>query len=483
MIAHLALAALLLAATEAAPASARPADLSEPALPAAGPPLSLDDALSAAVTRNLELKVAGEKLAQARTLSRKAWSYYLPQISLGASYAWNSEDVLLDLPTAFAIRQIVGPDGKPINYPNLPPQDPTRPVSPTNPPGLPTSYVLYPLKTEEFELQRKQQYGVQAEVKQALFAPQVWPAIHDAYLAQDVAAARVDASRQELLFGVAQLYYGAASLKEAIAVQERTLATWRHHEADAERLVAVGAAPRLALLKARTDRARAEQDLLRTRNAYAGTRQALATLLDRDPDFEVVRPPEPPGAGAEPELAAGGRPDVRAAEKGLALARGQRREIQAKYLPSVGLTGQWRYASITGFTGEHTGWTVMVGLQWSLFDGGRREAELADATHRATEAEVSLQLTQNRARDEVRRAELDLDSARAARRKAEEQAHLAGEALQQAQAAHAQGAATYLEVADATTASQGAELGLVTETLNADLAALRLAKAAGRFDR
>lgn len=480
----LALAALLLAAEPAAaPAQPAAAAPTAPVAAPARPVLTLDAALAEARQNSLELHIARERLAQAQTLSRKAWSYYLPQISVNGGFTWNSEDVVLDLPTSFSIREMVNPaTGQPVNWPvGSVPQDPTKPISPRNPPGLPTPYLLYPLSYEQLELQRKQQSAVQAEVSQALFAPQALRAVQTAHRAREVADARVAAATQDVLFAAAQLYYGAASMQEVVAVQERTLATWRRHEADAEALVAQGAAPKLALLKARTDRARAEEDLIRSRNARDAARLALATLLCREDDFDVVRPPEPAAADGEPAAAAARRADVRAAEAGLALAESQGREATARYLPTIGVTGQWHWASITGFTGKHEGWSVTVGAKWSLFDGGRREAERADAEHKAAEAGAALDLSRRRAQDEVRRATLDLDSARAARRKAEELSRLAAEALQHAQAAYAQGAATYLEVADATTASQNADLGLVTEDLQARLAALRLQKAAGEL--
>ena len=459
--------------------------LSAASEPPARPVLSLDAAMAEARARNLDLRIAGERLAQAETLRAKAWSYYLPQLSVSGGYSWNSDDVVLDLPTSFAIREVVDPStGQPVNWPiGSKPQDPTRPVSPSNPPGLPTPYLLYPLSYEEYELQRRQQYGVQAELQQAIFAPQALQAVRSASRARELVGARVEAATQDVLFGVAQLYYGAASLQQVVSVQERTLETWRRHEADAEQLVAQGAAPKLALLKARTDRARAEEDLIRSRNSYDATRQALATLLDRDADFDVARPPPPPAVGGDPEAAAAERPEVRAALAGEALAESQEGEVTARYLPNVGLTGQWTWASITGFTGKHEGWEVTLGAKWTLFDGGRREADRAEAEHKVAEAGAVAAQARSRARDEVRRAQLDLNSARAALRKAEEQARLAAEALQHAQAAYAQGAATYLEVSDATTASQNAELARVTEELNAQLAALRLARAAGQLGR
>jgi len=96
----------------------------------------------------------------------------------------------------------------------------------------------------------------------------------------------------------------------------------------------------------------------------------------------------------------------------------------------------------------------------------------ADAARRASEA---------RAVDEVRRSQLDLDSAFANREKAKEKVALARETNSLTEINYKAGAATYLETTDALESLRSAELGLVAESLNADLAALRLLKAMGAF--
>src|SRR5437868_1730823 len=103
----------------------------------------------------------------------------------------------------------------------------------------------------------------------------------------------VEAARREILFGAAQLYFGAAGLKQAVSVQERLLAVQVAREKDAEVGFNAGAQPKVALLRAQIDRARAEQDLVRARNAFLSTLSALATLLNETPDFDVVVPEEP----------------------------------------------------------------------------------------------------------------------------------------------------------------------------------------------
>ena len=101
------------------------------------------------------------------------------------------------------------------------------------------------------------------------------------------------------------------------------------------------------------------------------------------------------------------------------------------------------------------------------------------ASARVAGAEARLASAALRARDEVRRARHELDSARANREKAERQVVLARENQRRAGVAFQAGQATSLETTDANAALAAAELAAVSEGLGADLAALRLLRAAG----
>jgi multidrug efflux system outer membrane protein len=443
---------------------------------AQAPVLTLEAAVDTARKQNLDLEVARARLLQSREISKKVWAAYLPTINVGASYTYNNLEARLKLPTRYEIRDVVQPQGNPF--------DPSRELGPDNPPGLPTSYIQFPTAFSEAPIQVHNQLGAQLQVNQALVAPALWPAIQNAYVAEKVAELNVENSRRELLFGVAQLYYGAASLKEVAEVQERLLEGQRAHEKDAQVRFDAGAAPRLLLLRAQIDRAKTEQDVVRSRNAYASSKIALATLLNRDAQFEVARPEgllvraeRIPSSDEAQEL----RPDVRAAKASLDLAEGQSRGTLFKYLPTLGASGTWRWTNVTGFVGRQDSWFVSVGLNWQLWDGGLRESERRENEARVLEARASLQSLENKARDELARALLDLESAQANRVKAEEQLRLARESAQVVQVNFKAGAATYLEVTDSNTALRQAELGAIAEVLNAELAELKVAKAAGLF--
>ncbi|HCF58169.1 MAG TPA: TolC family protein [Myxococcales bacterium] len=443
--------------------------------------LTLEQVLQEAQANNPDLQVARARLEQAQLLSRKAWANYLPQISAGGSYTRNNAEAKLQMPTGYYIRQM------PDDSTGGPPFDPTKLPSAENPPGAASPYIMFPSGYADMTIQGKNQVGAQIQLQQALIVPALWPAIQSTYLAEKVVDLNVENARRELLFAVAQLYYGAATLKETVAVQKRLLANNEAHERDAKVRFEAGTVPKIQLVRAQIDTARAEQDVRRAENSYASAKVALATLLSRDDANFEVQAPEPPAPpeGSPEDLvakAASERLDVLAANKSIELAKKGKQGALAKYLPNLFLTGAYRWANVKGFTGESTSWNVGLALSWNLFDGGLREAELKEHDSKIVEAKAARRSAELKARDEVLRSIIDLESAQANRVKAEEQLKLAQENTQLVRVNFNAGVATQLDVSDASAMLAGAEMGVVAETLNAELAALRLAKAAGAFD-
>ncbi len=442
--------------------------------PASGPVLTLEGALEEASKKSPDLQAAQARLEQARALPLKAWSGYLPQVTASGTYLFNSTEAKIVLPSGYYIRDVGVAEG--------PAFDPSREISPENPPGMPTSLILFPAELTEATIQRRHQLNGQLEVTQGLILPSLWSAIQSAYLAEDVAELSVDNARRELLFAVAQLYYGAVGLREAVGVQEEVLEVNLQHEKDAEVRYGLGSVPKVSLLRAQIERAKAEQDVVRTRNAYAAVRSSLAALLDREPDFEVERPEPQAEPSGNLEESAAQRPDLRAARVSRELAEVSRRGVVFRFLPNLVALARAQVGNAQGFTGQYGTWMAGLALNWTLWDGGLRQAELREASAKVAESEAMLRAAENRVRDEVRQARLDLQSAEANRAKAEEQARLARENAQLVKASYDTGVSSYLEWVDATSALRGAELSRINEQLNAELAALKLAKVAGLFN-
>jgi outer membrane protein TolC len=436
----------------------------------AGPMLTLDEALDRAQKENVDLRVARARLRQAETLSRQAWAGYLPQVSAGGTYTRNELEASISLPTGYWVRDSGTPQGPP-----------------SAPGDGQTTYVLEPSGFLTAVIQKQDQLGAQVQATQAIFVPELWAVIRNASRAAEAAGLNAESFRRTIVFLSAQVYYGVASLRQLVEVSERLLEMNRRQERDAQIRLKAGTIAKVGLVRAEIERARAEQDLRRARNSYLSAKIALAALLNRsDLAFEVVAEPPPLAVPDDlprlQERALRERPDVRAAEVGVEFSRGQRNAILARYLPAVGAFGRYQWANIGGFTGKETTWAAGIAVQWNIFDGGLREAQLSQASARIDESEAALASARQAVATQVAQALLDWQSARANGLKAKEQRDLAAENQRLVDVSYRAGAATALEQADATTALRNAEIAYQTESLNAQIAGLRVIQAAGAAD-
>jgi outer membrane protein TolC len=438
--------------TPAAPSGAQqpgPQPLpAQPPLVAPGAPvITIQDALRIASERNLDLQILKAQLAQADEISWKAWSGYLPRA--GVTGAWQAQkSQIAEFPVDFR-----------------------NPAAGTVP----------------IEIQPGSVLQGQIEASQTLLSPALIYGIRQATAAERAATLNIANGRRTLLFGVAGIYYAAASLKQAYEVSERLLEIAQRQEKDARVRFQAGTIAKVGLLRAEIDRARAEQDLKRARNSYESQRLALATLLDRAPDFDVTSPPAPPlaeDANADQlvKLALDLRLDLKAARAQLDAAHAFRSSAASRYLPNLGAFARYSRRNAAGALGGGEDWAAGLGLSWTLLDGGLRESDIREGNARIAEAEAASRRAESRARQEVLQALIDLDSARANAAKAKEQRDLAAENSRLVDVSYRAGAATAVELADATAALRTSEINVLTEQLNAQLAALRVLLAVGQFD-
>jgi len=424
-------AALVLAQTPApAPAPAKPSKV-----------LTLREAIDSARTQNLDIQQLDARIQMARQLTWKAWSFYLPQVNAGLQTVRNEFEVSFEIPTG---------------------------------PGTSVTSVVTPTV----------QTQGQVKLTQALVAPQAWFLISNAYKAEKVIDYNIQQARRDILFAIAQLYYGVANLNELIVVQERQVVLTKERERDSRVRFEAGTGAKVGLLRAEIDRAQAEEDLKRAQIDFQRAKLSLATALVRPNDFDIVLPsaPTPPKGSNLEQQALELRPDVKAAAENLDLAYGQRTQLYMQYLPTIGGFGAYNYVSTSTFTPNNFSWQVGIGLTWTLLDGGLREASIREATARVAEADAAKRLTDLRAVERVKQSQLDLESAVANRSKAKERTGLAQENARLVDVAYKAGAATYLESTDSIQTLRQAEVGLVFESLNVDLATLKLLNAVGAFE-
>src|SRR5262249_50559814 len=364
------------------------ADLGDPPPlpPPEGPVLPLPLALAEARAHSPDLQVLAERVVQARNDVSRAWALLKPTLTGTGSYTHNS----------------VGP--------------PRFVASP-----LPGGGTVF----ETVEGSPNTVAGA-LTLEVPVFNGRAFPAIATAGQRGDVARLDGTQQRQELLLAVASTYYSGVQLMELAKVAFRTAQNTRDHAIEAQARFEAGQIQRSASVRARVDVLRADEEVRRAAYSYLSTKSQIAQLTGRrDTAFELEEPREPPpeirGDLREMmERALRDRPEMAAAPANVEIAARLKTDAWAQFLPTLAFNATGRYNNQADFEGNQATWALTLALTLPLYDGGLRYVALKDADSRTREARNQEQSQTFRIEDELRRARLDLESARALRAQAEQ---------------------------------------------------------------
>ncbi|MBI3615378.1 MAG: TolC family protein [Candidatus Omnitrophica bacterium] len=157
-------------------------------------------------------------------------------------------------------------------------------------------------------------------------------------------------------------------------------------------------------------RVEAEMELVRSRETAAA--QLLEFLSGREPIGEILdtEPSTPAVGDRESYLAkAGSRPDVRAAEEAMEVAKQQVRVEQGKYWPTVGLEGNY-YVERVGNAKDVT-WDAALKVDVPLFEGGQTRGAVRQAASQAAQAKLQFSQERRTALHEIRDAYAQVEAA------------------------------------------------------------------------
>ena len=304
---------------------------------------------------------------------------------------------------------------------------------------------------------------------------------------QDLAAARAD-----LRLEIARAFWALVTADDTAAVLDASLGSMDAHVRDLDARLGQGLIPPNDLLSAQAQRSRQRMLAIEAQNtrsvAEADLKRLMGTEADDhiEPAFtgEVGRMPD---VSSEP-LAADARvnrPERRALEVRVEAARAREDAANSSARPQIAVVAGYDYARpnprIFPRNDEwRDSWDLSVNASWSLWDGGRRAAERAEAA-------AGTRAAQSRVRDfdrtvtfEVRQRWLELDSSHAAVAAAEDGVRAATEARRVVGERYAAGVATSTDVLDAETALLQAQLDRTRAIANMRLAEGRLQRAIGK---
>lgn len=257
-------------------------------------------------------------------------------------------------------------------------------------------------------------------------------------------AARLDAQASEALLAdtrllvagtVAETWFALRALDEERAIVGDTLEAYRTTLSVTQRRFEAGDVAELDVARLRTEVSSTESELLALDRQRAQIENALAILIGEPaPAFalEAQSWASQPWAGHVPVVPAGipsdvlkRRPDVRAAELSMQAAQRRVGIAKAAWFPSLTLTASGGYASSDlGDLFEDAGrnWSLTGLLAQAIFDGGRRNANIAVA-------KGDLDIAFAGYRQQVLIAFADVEDELAARQTLEAQARTQTEAL------------------------------------------------------
>ena len=215
-------------------------------------------------------------------------------------------------------------------------------------------------------------------------------------------------------------------------------------------------------------------------------REALALTAGLEPDFDVAEPPSVTLTGvpvAIPDDVVRSRPDILAVEKQAQIADNQIEAVWWTYAPTLTAQLNATQQAETPFNPDAFSWNVQLIAAWTLYDGGLREADLADARSQFRASRLTRDQTERVLRSNYRQAAADLESHELLRASAAEHVALAQTALAQAEDGYRLGALRQLDVLDAEAQLHLARTQLASEELQVELARRNVLRLLGQEAR
>lgn len=302
----------------------------------------------------------------------------------------------------------------------------------------------------------------------------------------DAAREEVGIARADLRLEVARAYWAVVTARAAVAVLDQAVTRAESHVGDVRQRFEAGLVAPNETASADAQLARTRMLLIEARNQRAASLAELERLVGGD-----SRTPFEPGSSLEDGLAAtapgpaDGHADRQALLSRVASAEQLRAAAAGTRRPTVAVVGGVDYARpnpkiFPRADRADEAWDVGVRVTWSLWDGGRAAADVAQATAATLAAHERLAEFESRRQLDVRVRELEIESGRAAVDAATAGIRAAIEARRVVTERYRAGVIAQGEVLDAELALMQAELDRTRALAGVRLAEARLMRVRGR---
>ena len=290
---------------------------------------------------------------------------------------------------------------------------------------------------------------------------------------------------QDLKMRVAEAYIAVLRMRRAHTTAESHRVSLEAHARDTENLFKQGLADKNALLSARVEQADAQQQVLQAKNDVDIAGAAYNRLLGRELSL-AVDPEELKPTGPKSDLpdltrrALLQRPAVLALSHQAEALRKQAAAERAGRGPQAKLSGGYNFDE-NRFQVNEGVWSVNLGVQWELFDGGAKNHRSSAIARQADALMETRDDLQSKIELEVREAWLELHESKERTEVTRQAVGQADENLKVARNLFKAGMATHTQVLDAERLRTTTYTNHDNATYDHVLAGLRLRRTLGEL--
>lgn len=322
---------------------------------------SLETFRALALQNNRQLMIAREKIKQAQYSEKEAFAAYLPGIDFNGGYLYNQRklsifdsDQLLptksfDLETKsyqfnlvknpLTGEPVLGPDGHPI----------------------PSTVALIPKDAMTYDIHNV--FFGAITLTQPIYMGGKIVAMNALTKAAGNAARELKRNEeQNVIYAVDAAYWQVVSLKAKEKLAESYVQLLESLDRDVNLMLQQGVATRADVLSVDVKLNSAQVDLVKVKNGLVLSRMALAqvcgipvntsfTLADEDADVPLPEEGVAPANGYNMENVYANRPDLRALQQSVEMARQQKKVALSTMLPNVALIGSYEVSNPNMYDG------------------------------------------------------------------------------------------------------------------------------------
>jgi len=412
-------------------------------------PLSRADAVGIAVRQNSAILKGNADLLASYGIEVQLRAIALPQLSAGGGYNYQEPSLIETFPPPFS------------------------------------GFIQFP----------NQNWNADIKVQQSIYAGgRITSALRSAKLTREQALLNYQAKLADTLLAVRVAYDDVLVAAQQMAVHEASVQLLTHELEDMQKRFDAGTVPQFDVLRAQVELANERPRLIQAKNDFHIGKDNLLNLLAvhlpktiwEDVPLQLsdtleARPYEidMPTALAR---ALEKRPELAALRKAQALRREDLVNARSGYKPTAQLFGgyQWQSLSYENNLGaDLSGWIAGAQVSWNIFDGQLTRGRVMEAKARYERAQLDVDESGRQIELEVRTAYSNFIEEREVLESQKMVQEQAQEALRLAEARHAAGAGTLLDVLSTQTALTQARTTQVQALHDYAVARARLQRALG----